>query len=209
VRRAAVVLAALLALPAAAAGPAWQGHFISRGDAEGLFSPCHSGKRYSTRDATPDREVAALYEELARRPGQPIFMEFSAIREAEDALVIDRVLRAAATGPGCREDMQAFELRAHGGNPPWRLDVSPAAVLFQPGRSEPLKWPYQSFSARKGRRELAARSEAGDLLVIITPGRCLDPLVNGVFSLRAEIAFGGRTYLGCAYEGSQESAVQR
>lgn len=178
---------------------------MAKSDEAGIFSPCRTGKRYTTRDATPSREAAALYEEITPRVGRPVFIEFAGVQESEDHIVIERVLRAAASGPACAESGQAFEVRAFGTSPTWRLDLAPETLLFQRAATPASRWPYQAFSRADGRRELAADGEAGSINVTITPGRCVDELARGVFSLRAEVQFEGRTYQGCAYEGRLSS----
>jgi putative lipoprotein len=197
-----LLLAAALPGFAFASDAIWQGSFIAKGAEAGMFSPCRSGKRYTTHDATATREVASLYYEIAQRAGRPVFIEFIGAQEAEDRLRIGQVLRAAARGPGCGEDSETFELRAYGASPPWRLDVSPAAMLFQAAALRTSTWAYRPFAAREGRRELVGQGEAGRIEVTITPGRCVDELASAVFNLRAEVLFEGRTYQGCAYEGA-------
>lgn len=196
-----VLITAWLPCAAIASDSVWQGSFIAKSEDGGMFSPCRSGKRYTTRDATAAREAAGLYREVAPRAGRPVFLEFVGERESEEGLRIERVLRMAASGPGCAESPQGFLLRAYGASPLWRLDLSPETLLFQRAASPPVTWPSQPFSLRAGTRELAARGEGGDIRVIIVPGRCVDQLAGAVFSLRAEVLFEGRTYEGCAYDG--------
>lgn len=205
-RVAAVLLACSLPCAASASEAIWRGSFIAKGAETGLFSPCRSGKRYSTSD--PSGEAAAAYKEIARRAGRPVFIEFIGSRESEASVRIERVLRAAASGPGCAES-PSFMLRAYGASPTWRLDWAPDALLFQRAPARAVTWSAPSVSQRRGQQNLVADGEAGSIRVAITAGRCVDELAGAVFSLRAEVSFDGRTYQGCAYEGDVAGTLQK
>jgi putative lipoprotein len=204
----AVLKVLLLVAPtiAPASEPLWRGSFVAKSAESGLFSPCRSGKRYGTHDASG--EAARVYKEIASRAGRPVFMEFVGGRESEDTLRIERVVRAAASGPGCAENT-AFELRAYGVAPTWRAELGGHGLLFQRAPGKPVTWPAAVWKKSAGGGVLSASGEAGHIRITIEPGRCVDTLAGAVFSLRVKIAFEGRGYEGCAYEGDDKGGQEK
>ena len=75
----------------------WRGNFIAA--KQGLMmSPCRSGERLIVEDATPKRELDAIYRELTQRPGRAIFMELEGSRNGRMVRAV-RLDRAYAEGP--------------------------------------------------------------------------------------------------------------
>lgn len=179
---------------------AWRGNFIA--GAQGLMmSPCRSGERLAVEDRTPERDLQAVYRELAQRPGRAIFVELAGRREGR-TLLAQRLVRAAAEGPGCREDLAAVRLRAQGTDPVWQLDArADGAWLRTRGGQSAAKYPAGPFSRSDLRYSYEGARQSSVLRVTVREERCRDPMLGALFTLRATAELDGRKFSGCAYWG--------
>ena len=200
----ALVMAAYSALASAQEASAiWRGNFIAA--KQGLMmSPCRSGERLIVEDATPKRELDALYRELTQRPGRAIFMELTGSRNGR-LVRATRLHRAYAEGPGCREDLDAVQLRANGTEPFWHLDARQDAVLLRrPGADPVQRFPATPFARRGAEFVFEGAAEKSVLRVVVREAVCRDAMTGGYYTLSASAEWDGRKLLGCAYWGEYE-----
>ena len=178
----------------------WRGNFVA-GKSGLQMSPCRSGERVVVEDATPQRELEPVYRELATRAGRAIFIEFSGRRDGA-ILRAERLRRAYADGPGCREDLDQVQLRAQGIEPLWYLDARADAVLLRrPGGGAPHRFPAGAFERRGAEFVYEGAAERSVLRIVLREERCRDPLSGALYTLRALADWDGRKLPGCAYWG--------
>lgn len=204
-RRTLLVLLAACGTLAQAQEPArvWRGNFIaaSRGL---MMSPCRSGERLIVEDATPQRQLDTIYRELTQRPGRAIFMELTGSRNGR-MVRAERLLRAYAEGPGCREDLDAVQLRANGTEPFWHLDARKDAVLLRrPGAQPAQRFPAASFERRGAEFVFEGAAEKSVLRVVVREASCRDAMTGGYYTLSVTADWDGRKLAGCAYWGDFE-----
>ncbi len=201
-KRAIAFAAVALALAASGvqAQTVWRGNFLA--GKQGLqMSPCRSGERLAVEDRTPGRELEALYKELAQRPGRAIFIEIGGTRD-KSKLIAERLRRAHAEGPGCREDLQEIRLRALGSEPFWSLEVRADAVLLRRlGAQQPMRFPPGTFERRGDEFVYEGASENSVLRVAIRESRCRDVMSGAFFTLGVQLELDGKQLSGCAYWG--------
>ena len=185
------------------AGTVWRGNFIA--STRGLMmSPCRSGERLIVEDATPAQVLERTYREITQRPGRAIFVELAGRRTA-DTVRAQRLLRAYAEGPGCREDLGNVRLRAHGTEPFWHIDVRRDAVLLRrPGPEPVVPFPAARLEPQGEGFALEAASRRSVLRLVVREAVCRDAMTGGYYALSASFAQDGRTLTGCAYWGDFE-----
>ncbi len=195
----AVVAIALLAACLAAQAQTWRGNFVA--GKHGLqMSPCRSGERLAVADRTPERDLEAVYREIAQRPGRAIFVELQGRLEAK-TLMAERLVRASAEGPGCREDLERVRLRAQGSDPLWQLEAREDGVFIRTrGGATPMRFASGTWSVKDTGWSLEASTGKSVLHVTVRAERCRDPLL-GLTTLRALADLDGRKLLGCAWQG--------
>lgn len=178
----------------------WRGNFIAA--KQGLMmSPCRSGERLIVEDATPKRELDSVYRELTDRPGRAIFMELSGSRNGR-MLRAERLLRAYAEGPGCREDLDAVQLRANGTEPFWHLDAGKDAVLLRrPGAEPAQRFPATPWQRRDAQWVYEGAAAKSVLRVVVREAVCRDAMTGGYYTLSVSADWDGRKLAGCAYWG--------
>lgn len=181
----------------------WRGNFIAA--RQGLMmSPCRSGERLVVQDATPQRVLEAIYRELTQRPGRAIFMELTGARNGR-MVRAERLLRAYAEGPGCREDLDAVRLRANGIEPFWHLDARRDAVLMRrPGADPAQRFPAAALQRRGGEYVYEGAAERSVLRVAVREAICRDAMTGGYYTLSISAEWDGRRLAGCAYWGDFE-----
>ena len=181
----------------------FRGNFIAA--AKGLMmSPCRSGERLIVEDATPKRELDAIYRELTQRPGRAIFMELTGSRNGR-LVRATRLHRAYAEGPGCREDLDAVQLRANGTEPFWHLDARKDAVLLRrPGADPVQRFPATPWQRRGEQWVYEGAAEHSVLRVVVRDAICRDAMTGGYYTLSASADWDGRKLTGCAYWGDFE-----
>jgi uncharacterized membrane protein len=194
------VLALALVAPDVLAQTIWRGNFLA--GKQGLqMSPCRSGERLAVEDRTPGRELESLYKELAQRPGRAIFIEVGGTRE-KSTLIAERVHRAHAEGPGCREDLQEIRLRALGSEPFWSLEARADAMLFRRlGVHEAMRFPVGALERRGDEFVYEGASEKSVLRVVVREARCRDIMSGAYFTLVIQLELDGKQLTGCAYWG--------
>jgi len=201
--------AALLGLACAAnaAEPvqAWRGMMIDRlGKME--FYVCGEQKPLRPVDATPQKDLKAVFRRLSGPYEQAVFMMVEGARK-DSTLRVTQLLRAYREGIGCKENLAGIEFKAFGNEPDWRMAMDGNALRFQ--RQEdpaPASFPYQPLSKEGGSRLVfQARTESSDIAVALKRERCTDTMSDALYPYRAEVVSGGETYRGCAYlgEGAQ------
>jgi putative lipoprotein len=195
---AATALAAT-ASTAGAAGEIWRGNFIA-GKPGLMMSPCRSGERLQVEDRTPARELEVLYKELAQRPGRAIFVEIAGKRDGK-SLVAERVHRAYAEGPGCREDLQDVRLRAMGNEPFWSFESRAGGAALRLLPQPAMAFPAGGFERRGEEYVYEGASERSVVRIAVREGPCRDTMSGAYFTLGAQVEVDGRKYSGCAYWG--------
>ncbi len=193
------VLCALAHAHAALAQEIWRGNFIA-GKQGLMMSPCRSGERLQVEDRTPGRELESLYAELAQRPGRAIFVEVGGTRNQKQ-LAVERVHRAYAEGPGCREDLKGVRLRAFGNEPFWSFEARADGATLRLLPAPATGFPAGSFARRGADFVYEGASERSVLKVAVHEGPCRDAMSGAFFTLRAQAEVDGRKYTGCAYWG--------
>ncbi|MCU0897676.1 MAG: hypothetical protein MUC55_09250 [Burkholderiales bacterium] len=186
---------------------------IALGAREQVFVPCGAKTRYWVVDQTPDAELDSLYRKLAPQ-GQPLFVdvhgwvgpanEAAAAAKFEQAITVSEVRRALPETSSCGEDPSRFELRAHGADPAWTVEIARDAVRFRRESGEEQSFPYARPQAAGGGLLYAVKVEgppARAIGVLVRRERCVDPRTGGVYSLSAEVGTGGEKLRGCAYAG--------
>ena len=181
----------------------FRGNFIA--SAKGLMmSPCRSGERLIVEDATPQRQLETLYRELTQRPGRAIFMELTGSRNGR-MVRATRLHRAYAEGPGCREDLDAVQLRANGTEPFWHLDARRDAVLMRrPGTEPAERFPAAVLERRGSEWVYEGASGQSVLRLAVREAACRDAMTGGYYTLSVSIERDGRKLTGCAYWGDYE-----
>jgi len=183
------------------------------GAREQFFVPCGAKTRYWVIDQTPDADLDSLYRRLAPQ-GQPLFVdlhgwvgpanEAAAAAKFEQAITVSEVRRAVPDTASCSEDASRFELRAHGADPAWTLEIGRDAMRFRRESGEEQSFPYAKPQAAGGGLLYAVKVEgppARTIGVLVRRERCVDPRTGGVYSLSAEVGTGGDKLKGCAYAG--------
>lgn len=198
--RRALAAALLLAIaPPGAAQEILRGNFLA--GKQGLqMSPCRSGERLQVEDRTPGKELEGLYKELAQRPGRAIFMELSGRRE-QSKVFAERVHRAYAEGPGCREDLQGIRLRAFGNEPFWSLEIRADGVMLRLLPQPATHFPPGTMQRREAEFVYEGANDRSVLHVAVRDGHCRDAMSGAFFTLRAQIEVDGRKFSGCGYWG--------
>lgn len=196
------VVAAVLGVASRAQEPAqiWRGNFIAA--EKGLMmSPCRSGERLIVIDATPKRQLEALYKEMTQRPGRSIFMELTGQRNGR-VVQAQQLHKAYAEGPGCREDLDVVVLRANGTEPFWHLDVRKDSVAIRrPGPDAVQRYPAAAFARRGDALVLEVSADRSVLRVTVREAVCRDAMSGGYYTYGATADWDGKRYFGCAYWG--------
>jgi len=165
------------------------------------MSPCRSGERLTVEDRTPRRDLAAVYRELAQRPGRAIFIEVIGRREG-GVVRAESLRRAYAEGPGCREELESVYLRANGTDPLWHLDVREEGVLLRRiGEYEAQRYPARPLERVGEEFRYEGAAEKSVLRVTVRTGRCHDPMTGALYTLRVRAERDGTKLTGCAYWG--------
>lgn len=203
------------AAAAAPAGSTGRGILVLAPDHR-IFKPCAGERELWVHDATGG-DLERVYEKLAAGPGKPLFVDVRGVLEPAPAsgagaafprtLRIVELRRADPAGGGCRENLRAFELRAWGEDPFWRLDIARGGITWSSyGAPTSLAFPYAP--ARRSGDELryaAVREgpERHEVELVVRPGRCIDPRTGAVTWLSVEGRLNERRIAGCAYEGER------
>ncbi len=160
--------------------------------------------------------VTQAYDELARDPYDPVFVEVDATLGpapetgfgADHAgLATLRALRraeAASEGFGCEEDLSSFVFRAAGQEPFWHLRVTPAAVILSTPDVPETVFDPAAPVFRDGGWDYATSASGPETLTLqleVRPGRCRDSMSGAWFSWDATLRVGDEVRVGCAWEG--------
>jgi uncharacterized membrane protein len=181
-----------------------------------VFKPCGGEREFWVNDGT-DGDLERVYGKLAGGAGKPLFVDVRGVLEPAPndgpgaahprALRIVEVRRADPAGPGCRENLRFFELRAWGDDPFWRLDVARGGITFSSyGAPGSVAFPYAPALRSGDEIRYAAVREGADrhaLELVIRPGRCTDARTGAVTWLSVEGKLNDRKLIGCAYEGER------
>ena len=197
------------------AGSTGRGTLVLGADQK-IFKACGADREYWVNDATGG-DLTQVYEKLAGGTGKPLFVDVRGVLEQPPktgagstfprVLRVVELRRADAAGPGCRENLRYFELRAWGDDPFWRVDVSRNGIIWSSyGAPSSVAFPYGP-PRRDGDtiryavvREGAERHE---LELLMKPGRCTDSRTGAVTWLSVDARLNGRALRGCAYEGER------
>jgi uncharacterized membrane protein len=181
-----------------------------------VFKPCGGEREFWVHDATGG-DLERVYDKLAAGRGKPLFVDVRGVLEPAPAsgagaayprtLRIVELRRADPAGGGCRENLRAFELRAWGEDPFWRVDIARGGITWSSyGAPSAVAFPYAP--ARRNGEEIrfaAVREgpERHELELVVRPGRCADPRTGAVTWLSVEGRLNERRLAGCAYEGER------
>ncbi len=175
------------------------------------FSPCGEKKEYWVVDRT-NGDLADLYEELTRKPYEPIFVEVHGFvgRKPKDgfgadhdaSLVVLEVVHASRLEDAwaCREKYAEFAWKVQCNEPGMMVVVIPDSVTSY---SMDGTFAFTRFSHRIRNEvvEMAASNGGHSLRLRIRPERCRDTMVDEIFGWSAEVKFDGRVLHGCARKG--------
>jgi uncharacterized membrane protein len=181
-----------------------------------VFKPCGGDREFWVNDAT-NGDLERVYQKLAGGPGKPLFVDVRGVLEPAPkdgagaaysrTLKVVEVRRADPAGPGCRENLRYFELRAWGEDPFWRLDVARNGITFSSyGAPQAVAFPYAPPRRDGAETRYAAIRDGANghaVELVIKPGRCTDPRTGAVTWLSVEGKLDDRRLSGCAYEGER------
>lgn len=170
------------------------------------FVECDSTREGWILDST-EGDLAGVYEALAIEQYQPIFVELDGTwreppstgfgAEFEEAIAVDRLIRAEREGFGCLDEPMSYSFRASGNEPGWRLDL----------RGNDIAISRMSGSATEATvKSLQFESEtvvidADGITIRLTEDRCVDSMSGSIFAWSAVIELGEERLIGCAVEG--------
>jgi uncharacterized membrane protein len=181
-----------------------------------VLRPCGGEREFWVNDATGG-DLERVYDQLAGGTGKPLFVDVRGMLEPapkngagaayERALKVVEVRRADPAGPGCRENLRFFELRAWGEDPFWRLDITRNGMTFSSyGAPTSVAFPYVPARRSGGETRYAAVRDGAarhEIELVVRPGRCTDPRTGALTWLRVEGKLNDRALTGCAYEGER------
>ena len=181
-----------------------------------VFKPCGGDREFWVNDAT-NGDLERVYQKLAGGPGKPLFVDVRGVLESAPkdgagaayprTLKVVEVRRADPAGPGCRENLRFFELRAWGEDPFWRLDIARNGITFSSyGAPSSVAVPYTPPRRDGAETHYASVRDGADrhaVELVIKPGRCVDPRTGAVTWLSVEGKLDDRRLSGCAYEGER------
>jgi len=178
------------------------------------FVPCEDGEVAWVVDETPGADLGEVYRALATPPDSPIFVEVRGHygpppdrgpgSDYASQLTVSELRRAAPEGPGCGEDIRAFEFRALGNEPFWSVRVAEEGIaLTRIGESSPIRFP---FVAPEHGADVVTYSSVTELphheiSLELRRERCTDTMSGARFAYSARLRVDGREMTGCAYEG--------
>jgi putative lipoprotein len=176
------------------------------------LTTCDGETRYWVLDGT-EGDLPAVYASLAAGPYDPVFVEVRALlipergigfAEAYEAQArVTNLFRAAREGPGCEEDLQGVNFRAHGVEPFWTVDIRSDGLELRGIDLPTRQFGIETTSESAGLLTWSAAAEDGTVLGIeIRNGRCVDPMSGSVFPLWARVTIEGKTLTGCAFRGA-------
>jgi putative lipoprotein len=189
------------------------------------FTPCGESDALWVRD--PEGELWSLYEELASDPYQPLYAElrgelgpppedgFGA--DYSGLLTVERWLHLAVDTVGCvrksegelaAPGMDGLEFRAFGNEPFWKAEIGAGGIVFQEMGSDERSFPYEAPQVLSGGWTYSFRAEVAErpgILIRIIQTDCPDTMADAVYGFSAQVTLDGRTFSGCARQGSAEA----
>ncbi len=149
-----------------------------------------------------DAPAKAAFESYFAKGGAHEFqVDAWGLPEDNGHLRLSSVERLYTEGPGCDEKLDGFDLRAHGTEPFWGLDVANGQLqLSRPGQGA-LAGTAKDLGGSDGARKFEADTGEGKLLASFSPGACNDGMSDGQFGWSAEVSPGAQRFKGCAYAG--------
>ena len=183
------------------------------------FTACDSEEPSWVVDATGGL-LAEVYESLAHRPYQPVFVEIvGSIEPAPDEgfgaeyasqVTVHELSRAAREGPGCGEDTHRFGFRALGNEPFWSLTAGPGGLrLNRMSTPQVVEFPYNAPESRAGSRVYRSvrQMPRSEIQVELRSVPCVDSMSGAWFGLAATVRIDEEELRGCAYLGVPADGV--
>ncbi|MBX6331469.1 MAG: hypothetical protein IRY91_06460 [Gemmatimonadaceae bacterium] len=186
--------------------------FISLGPDVRTFRACGAVSDAWIADSTGDA-LWRVYGRLAAKTYDPLYVEvmgrwappppdgFGAAYGR--TFVITRLLRAtnARGSAACDDPRPAGELRAHGTEPFWTLEIARGQIVFsRPADTAAIVFPYTAPRPRPGGRVYTARTEAAPHHTIRIDAReapCIDAMSGEYDAATVVVTLDGRRYRGC------------
>ena len=148
-----------------------------------------------------DAPAKAAFESFLAQGAREFQVDAWGLPEGDGHLRLSSVERLYTEGPGCDEKLDGFDLRAHGTEPFWGLDVAGGQVLLsRPGQAA-LAAAAKELGGSPGLRKFEADTAEGKLLASFTAGSCSDGMSDAQFGWTAEVSLGDQHFKGCAYAG--------
>ncbi len=148
-----------------------------------------------------DEPAKAAFETFMATGAHEFRVDAWGLPEGDGHLRLSSVERLYTEGAGCDEKLDGFDLRAHGTEPFWGLDVAGGQLLLsRPGQGA-LTGAARDLSADDGTRKFEADTVEGKLVASFAPGACNDGMADAYFGWTAEVSLGAQHFKGCAYAG--------
>ena len=170
------------------------------------FVECDSTREGWILDSTRG-DLAGVYEALAIEQYQPIFIELNGTwreppstgfgTEFEEAVAVDRLIRAEREGFGCLDEPKSYSFRASGNEPGWRLDLRGNDLSVSRMSGSATEATVKSFQVESE----SVVIDADGVTMHLTEERCVDSMSGSIFAWTAVVELGDEHLTGCAVEG--------
>ena len=176
------------------------------------FSNCDGDREGWAINDTGD-ELKEIYESLTSEPYQEIFVEVRGNwqqapaegfgSDYPEALRITELIRAEGEGFGCDLELDGVLYVASGNEPFWRLHIRPDGLsmwsMDSPGET---KFAPGDVRMEDGRVTIDVDKADAGIRIVLEKRRCIDSMSGTRYSFAATVDAGGRTFHGCALEGT-------
>jgi uncharacterized membrane protein len=168
----------------------------------GYLQLCNSHESLKVAAGAAGAELSMIYAALATPEARNTFVEVRGSHRG-GTLVVNELERIQTDGPGCKEVMRNSLFKAFGSQPVWNLYIDPTGVRMRTlAEGVPVGFPYHKYWRREGAWVFDSHNAKGDIHIELQRKRCIDAPSGGRFGFTADVTYGEKHYLGCAYPGN-------
>ena len=135
--------------------------------------------------------------------GLPVYAEFlGRIGGRVPTMTLARLVHAAGEGRGCDQPAPTYQLRAHGNEPFWSVEISDTMAVWKtPENIDGLSFEISSREQVGTGWLLEAATEESNLGISFAGTPCRDSMADAWFGYTVQLQIDGVEYRGCGRSG--------